>query len=399
MLEWARHCFLDQFGVSADWVVRAPGRVNIIGDHVDYNGGLVLPIGIGYSTVLAAKANAAYPPRVRVYSEPLDRRAEFSLVDLHPSETRPWWSYLAGVADSFQSRSIHSLSTADTASRRRPEPIPSIDMAIVSDLPVGAGLSSSAALSVAWGTLLDALLATGLSSIKLARVCRDSEHRYAGVPCGIMDPLCIAACVAGHGVLIDCASETHELVPWGDGEVELLVADTGVRRALGDGRYEMRRRECRQAASALNAASLRDVSPPQLADAEEMLDRVLFRRAKHVVEEIDRVRRGMELVRNKRWRDFGSLMTLSHESLRDLFEVSSPELDAMVEISASLDGVFGSRMTGGGFGGCTVSLVEAGSAELIANQMVAEYRQRTGLPSHIMLVRPSDGARILQRPG
>ena len=228
-------------------------------------------------------------------------------------------------------------------------------------------------------------------------------------------------------MLLDCRTEEFQLLPLDDPEVVVLIADTKANRELGDGAYAHRRRECEAAAMVCGVRTLRDVSPSQLtnelrddpktpspyplprsgrrgnrrgneAALVEFSDEILYRRAKHVVEEIGRVEQAAELLKQRRWREFGGLMNASHESLRDQFEVSCPELDAMVEIAWSLEGVFGSRMTGGGFGGCTVSLVETRAAQQVEQQLSAEYYRRTGIRPDLFFSRPSRGARILQRP-
>ncbi len=458
LIERVRKCFVEAFGYDPEWTARAPGRVNLLGEHVDYNGGLVLPMGIERNTVVAigrttdqirtpspyplprngrranegqaAHRGQGQPGTVRVYSENLRESAEFRIDQLQPSTNPSWRSYVAGVIAQIEARLGEARELGSSQEANPSQAMPGMDIAIASDVPIGSGLSSSAALTVGLATVLNELLELRLSVTEVARLCRAAEHEYAGVPCGLMDPLCIAACKEGHCMLLDCQSDEFQLLPLDDSEVVILIADTTANRELASGSYALRRRECEAAATACGAKSLREVTLEKLGQSvpENMkspsryplprsgrrgnksgmgentmlageMDDVLYRRAKHVVEEIGRVEHAAETLKQRQWREFGKLMNASHQSLRDLFEVSCPELDAMVEIAWSLDGVLGSRMTGGGFGGCTVSLVQAQQAQDVERRLSAEYFRRTGIRPELFFSRPSDGARILERPG
>lgn len=390
MIERAKRRFADAFGGLPEWVVRAPGRVNLIGEHVDYNDGLVLPIGINRSCILSAKVSARRPAQIRIRSEAFPELAVIPIDELRPPLGRPWWSYLAGVAAQFQRRFVAEVAPAVS--------VPSLDIAIVSDLPMGSGLSSSAAVAMAFAELLDAILATRLTVLEKSQICRAAEHEFAGVPCGLMDPLSIAACTADHCMLLDCQTEKYRLLQFDDPDLVVLVADTKVNRGLASSQYAVRRKQCEAAAEALTVRSLREVSPSLLAQKADWLDTVLYRRARHVVSEIERVKGAANCLQRREWREFGRLMNESHKSLREDFEVSCPELDAMVEIAQSLPGVYGSRMTGAGFGGCTVSLVGKHSADRVQQQLATEYLRLTGIEPELFFSRPCAGIQILQRP-
>ncbi len=213
-----------------------------------------------------------------------------------------------------------------------------------------------------------------------------------------MDPLSIAACTADHCMLLDCQTEKYRLLQFDDTDLVVLVADAKVNRGLASSQYAVRRKQCEAAAEALTVRSLREVSPSLLAQKADWLDTVLYRRARHVVSEIERVKGAANCLQRREWREFGRLMNESHKSLREDFEVSCPELDAMVEIAQSLPGVYGSRMTGAGFGGCTVSLVGKHSADRVQQQLATEYLRLTGIEPELFFSRPCAGIQILQRP-
>ncbi len=390
MIERAKQKFSDAFGGLPEWVVRSPGRVNLIGEHIDYNDGLVLPIGINRSCILSARVSARRPAQIRIRSEAFPEMAVIPIDELRPPLGKPWWSYLAGVAAQFQRRFVAEDSPAVS--------LPSLDIAIVSDLPLGSGLSSSAAVAMSLTELLDAILGTSLTVVEKARLCRAAEHEFAGVPCGLMDPLCIAACRADHCVLLDCQTEEYQLLPFDDAEVVVLIADTKVTRGLARSQYAIRRRECETAAAALGFLTLRDACGRIDNEKFFELDDVLFRRVRHVIDEIERVVDATKCLGQRAWSQFGELMFESHLSLRFDFDVSCPELDTMVEIAQSQPGVYGSRMTGAGFGGCTVSLVEKKFADRVQEQLATEYFRRTGIEPELFFSRPCAGVQILQRP-
>lgn len=371
--------FEDVFGRPPSIVARSPGRVNLIGEHVDYQDGLVLPAAIDLYITAEAAPNrenmlrlwSAASPDVPPLSMPLDRLA--------PARGRgAWTNYAAGVVAGYRAAGV---------------PVSGIDIAFSTTLPPGAGMSSSAALEAATALVIEAL--SGVEKFPPARalLCQAAEHAFAGVPCGIMDQLAVNCGVAGHALLIDCRSLAVSPAPLPAG-ISIVVADTGVRHALADGEYGRRKADCEAACSVLGAATLRDVTPPDIEAAGDALCGTGFRRARHVVSEIARVRQFTEALQHDDLARMGALMAASHASLRDDYEVSCRELDTLVELATST-GVIGARMMGGGFGGSTINLVHEGEAEAIAAALCRRYREATGCGIRAFVVHAVDGAAVL----
>jgi galactokinase len=276
--------------------------------------------------------------------------------------------------------------------------IPAFDAVIRSTVPLGGGLSSSAALEVATATLLEAMLGQQLKPIDKALLCQEAEHKYAGVPCGIMDQFSSTLCRRDHLMLLDCRSQEIEQVPFTAHDIAVLVTNSNVKHELTGGEYAKRRAQCEAAAKALSAQTLRDACPEQLEFARQRMDDVNYRRARHVITEIDRTAKAADLIRSGRWHEVGQLMYDSHASLRDDYEVSCPELDHLVEIAQEIGeagGVIGSRMTGGGFGGCTVTLVKTTAAAAIMEAIHSRYEQSTGITPTLFTTRPAQGAQVM----
>ena len=381
-LRAATRLYAEYYGAAPRWLAVAPGRVNLIGEHTDYNDGYVLPVAIDRHVVIAAAPSAARDGRIRVYSSALD-----SSVDILPgSPLDPgepaWANYLRGVVAGFARHNIV---------------LPAVDAVIVSEVPLGGGLSSSAALEVATATLLEAASGHTLDRREKARLCRRAEHDFAGVPCGLMDQLASVFGEESGALLIDCQSEVVRLVPFADPDVALLICNTNVRHALSDGAYLRRRTECVEATIALGVPSLRDATPEMVEAASSILPAVR-RRARHVTTENARTLAAAAHLDKREFAAVGTLMFESHRSLRDDFEVSSPELDVLVEIAREIGvagGVLGARMTGGGFGGCTVTLVRTDSVDRVAETLDREYRRRTGRVPSWFVSRPARGAHIV----
>jgi galactokinase len=254
-------------------------------------------------------------------------------------------------------------------------------------------------LEVCTATLLEAVTGKTLDPVEKALLCQKAEHEFAGVPCGIMDQFTSVMGRQGHLLLLDCRSRKIELVPMRDPSVQLLIANTNVKHELGSGQYARRRAQCEAAAAALGVPSLRNATPAALESAKSKMDSVVFRRARHVIGEIERTVQAAAAVRASNWPKVGELMYASHRSLRDDYEVSCAELDALVGIAESIGpngGVFGCRMTGGGFGGCTVALVKSSAAAAISQQLAADYKQKTGIEATIFGSRPAAGAAIVK---
>jgi galactokinase len=381
--------FTARFGRPPRWVVAAPGRVNIIGEHTDYSGGLVLPMAIDRYTVLAAApAPAGSGARLRLFSAAVDQSVDIPLTAT-PAPGEPGWAnYARGVVAGFGARGM--LTTA-----------PALDALVVSDVPLGGGLSSSAAFEVATATLLETALGKPLEPTEKARLCRQAEHDYARVPCGIMDQLISVLGDEAGALLIDCRSQQTRLVPFADPSVSLLIANSNVRHSLGDGAYAARMSACVEAAHKLGVPELGQATVASVAAAEQTLGPLLHRRARHVVSENARTRAAAEALAGGDWRSAGALMYESHASLRDDYEVSAPELDTLVELAADIGvagGVYGSRMTGGGFGGCTVTLAATDRVAAIGDRLAREYQGRHGRALTWFVSRPARGAHLVEAP-
>jgi galactokinase len=363
----------------------APGRVNIIGDHTDYSGGLVLPMAIDRHTAIAADlASSDQSPRLRLHSVVMEQTVDIPFpATPAPGEPR-WANYARGVVAGFGARGLVP---------------PALDALVISDVPLGGGLSSSAAFEVATATLLEASLGVTLEAADKARLCRQAEHEYAQVPCGIMDQLISVMGDEAGALFIDCRTGQTRLVPFADRSVSLLIANTNVRHSLGDGAYAERMSACVEAARLLGVAELGRATPAMVEAAEVTLGPLLYRRARHVVTENARARAAADALTSLSWRDAGTLMYESHRSLRDDFEVSSPELDTLVQVASNIGeagGVFGARMTGGGFGGCTVTLAATERVADIGDRLSREYQQHHGRPLAWFVSRPARGAHLVQ---
>jgi galactokinase len=370
--------FRTRYGRPAR-LYRAPGRVNLIGEHTDYNLGYVMPAAIRFS------AWAAISPRadrlVRVYSETFAEEVQFPLDGLRRGPTGHWSDYIRGMAGALMESGLR-LSGAD--------------LAVASDVPVGAGLSSSAALEIATGYAL--LEASGLPVERwaLARAARSAEHHYVGTRCGIMDQFASCFGEEGRALLLDCRSLEYKALPLPAGAA-LVVCDTKVKHSLAGGEYNRRRAECEEGVALLAARgpgieSLRDVSPERLEQGRGALPETIYRRCRHVVSENARALAAADALVRGDLPAFGRLMDQSHASLRDDFEVSCPELDLLVELARPLAGVFGARMMGGGFGGCTINLVAAERAESFGAALSDGYRKATGLRPSVFITEGSAGA-------
>ncbi len=377
--------FEKVYGRPPRWVAAAPGRVNVIGEHTDYNDGFVLPMAIDRYTIIAAAPSPAGESRIQLRSTAEDAAAVIDLaLPPKPGNKGVWFNYPLGVIAGFLARGISPGG---------------FDALIHSTVPVGSGLSSSAALEVSTATLLEIISGKKLGLEEKALLAQRAEHEYAGVPCGIMDQFISVMGKKDHLLLLDCRSKKAELVPMSDLSVSLLITNTNVEHELTGGEYAQRRAECERAAAALGVASLRDSDSALLESSKSKLDGVVFRRAKHVIGEIERTLRAAQAVRASDWNAAGDLMYASHDSLRDDYEVSCLELDTVVEIARSIGragGVFGCRMTGGGFGGCTVALVQTDKVDGISNRIASEYEQRTKIKPTLFVSRPAEGATVLK---
>jgi galactokinase len=366
--------FRERFGRAAALVAEAPGRVNLIGEHTDYNDGHVLPLAIDRTVAVAA---APGRDEVRALSLNFDDEDAFSPTAVERLPEGGWRNYVRGAAWALAGAG-HAVAGAN--------------LALTGDVPPGAGLSSSAALTVAAVGALAAASHLPVEPEEVAGIARRAENGFVGVQCGIMDQL-----AAVHGrqdaVLIDCRSLEIEPLPLPEG-LAVVVVDSAVRRALGDSPYNERRQECARAAAALGAAALRDVTLDELERKRGDLPKTLYRRARHVVSEEARVLAAAEALRAGDADTLGRLLVESHDSLRDDFEVSCRELDLLVELARGVPGVAGARLTGAGFGGCTVNLVREEALPAFERAVVAAYREQTGLPAEMHVVRGHAGLRV-----
>ena len=368
--------------MEAALVVRAPGRVNLIGEHTDYNDGYVLPVAIDRRVLLAASPRP--DRRVVVYALDFDQWAEFSLDDIAPDDEHPWSNYQRGVAWVLQSEGCT---------------LPGLNMALTSDVPIGAGLSSSAAVEVAAAYAWQVLGELELDRVHLALFCQRAENEFVGMNCGIMDQFISALGQRDSALLIDCRSLDYELVPI-PAHTAIIVADTRVRRELVFSEYNARRRECEEGVRLLQRylpgiTALRDVSPTQFVDHQAHLPDGVRQRCQHVICENERVICAVAALRAGDLRTFGRLMNESHASLRNDYQVSCPELDTLVMAAWRVKGVYGSRMTGAGFGGCTVSLVDEGAVEAFRQQVTAAYQAATGTAPEIYVCRAEAGVGVV----
>jgi galactokinase len=381
----AKIVYRDVFGdaIKPDIAV-APGRINLIGEHTDYNGGFVLPMAVDRNVAVAFSSRA--DAVLRVHSTLYGVTEEAEIDQLNPPGGHGWFDYVASVSWAMREAGIE---------------VKGADMVLAGDVPVGAGLASSAALELAVARALACASEAAWDPVMMASVCQNAENSYVGVKCGIMDQFAASLCVADSALLLDCRTLDYTTVTI-PSEVRFVVMDTGVRRKLADSEYNDRRRSCEEAVTILSRAdprviSLRDVDAQMLASAAELLDDLVLRRATHVVHETQRPVQMADAFRERRFDVAGWLMNESHESLRDLYEVSCRELDLITEIARDCDACFGARMTGAGFGGCAVALVSTEQTPGFVAKMTDEYRAAGGTDGVFNACVPSAGAAILGR--
>ncbi|HEY0100333.1 MAG TPA: galactokinase [Pyrinomonadaceae bacterium] len=382
-----RRAFQELYGTSQGEAVRlfrAPGRVNLIGEHTDYNDGFVLPMAIDRETCVAARPR--HDRRVRLYSLNVDERVEFDLDAPGERERGIWLDYIEGIAQALERRGVRLRGA---------------DLALSSDVPVGAGLSSSAALEVSSGLALASVAGIEVDRIELALAGQEAEHTYVGAKVGIMDQFIAALGQAGHALLIDCRTLETKAIPVDTTETVIAICDTRVKHELSASEYNTRRAECEQGVELLRGAglegirALRDVSAADLQKYESALPEVVGRRCRHVVTENARTLAAADALAGGRLAEMGQLMLASHASLSRDYEVSCRELDLLVDIAMSLGGgaTLGARMTGGGFGGCTVNLVRRAALAEFTGTITREYTEAIGQPPGIYVSEAGAGAR------
>jgi galactokinase len=369
--------------------VQAPGRVNLLGEHVDYNDGLVLPAAIDRAVTLAAIPTDDNV--VTLHALDLGEHATFRLdflnekIDLESKPLPHWALYPAGVAWSL-GEAGYKVSGACVA--------------FTSDIPIGAGLSSSAAVEVGFAVLWQAFGGWQIDRVRLAQLCQRAENKYVGVSCGLMDQFASACGVEGHAVCFDTRSLEWEPAPLPPGTA-LVIADSGVRRNLANSAYNERRASCEEAVRILRQympeiRALRDIKTTEFAAYSMYLPETVRKRAEHIVKEIARVETALSALRREDKQAFGALMYACHNSLKNLYEVSTPELDTLVSLARGLPGIIGARLTGAGFGGCTVNLVEAANAQEFIDGLREGYQKATGRMTQVYLCKASKGADIIR---
>lgn len=367
--------YRSAFGEHPEAIVRAPGRVNLIGEHTDYNYGFVLPMAIDRGVCIALGRRG--DRRVVAQAMLLGEAAEFSLEET--SRGSGWGEYLRGVAWALGEAGLDLEGWQGV---------------VGGDLPMGAGLSSSAALEVAAARAFAWASSVEWEALAMAKACQRAENEWVGVGCGIMDQIASAAGVAGHALLIDCRSLRIEALPLPTG-TSTVVLETGTRRRLVGSAYNDRRRSCQAAAAAIGVATLRDVDVARFEAVSGRLDEVTRKRARHVISENERVLRAAEALRRDDAVDLGMLMNASHASLRDDFEVSSKALDAMVACAREHEACLGARMTGAGFGGSCVAIARSAGAQELAGFAAERYKASTGNVGKAWVCRAATGAEIL----
>ncbi len=365
--------FEQRFGEAAPVIVRAPGRVNLIGEHTDYNDGFVLPMAIDRATWIALR------PRdnttVWLYSMNTDEAITFDVTDLSRGKDS-FQDYIEGVVWGLQTRGIR---------------LRGFEGVMMGDIPIGAGLSSSASLELVVARAFSEIVPFEWHAVEMAKMAQMIENQWVGMNSGIMDQLISAVGKRQYAVMIDCRSlETYPVaIPEG---TRIVILDTGTRRELVEGAYNERRRQCEEAARFFGVPALRDVSLEMFNQRADELDPLMRKRARHVITENDRTQQAYQAMQHADVETLGQLMNASHDSLRDDFEVSSDALNTIVNIARQQPGCYGARMTGAGFGGCAVALVDADAAETFVSTVSREYDQQTAHTSQLYICTPADGA-------
>lgn len=369
--------FESHFNAKPELIVRAPGRVNLIGEHTDYNDGFVLPMAIDRAVWLALRPRD--DGHVRIFSLDLETEAGFLLASL--SRESDWIEYPKGIAYELQ-KAGHTLR--------------GFDAVMTGDVPRGAGLSSSAAVELAVARAFAGISNIEWNAANMAKLAQKAENEWVGVNCGIMDQMASAACKEGHALFLDCRSLETQHAPLPKG-VAIVILDTSTRRGLVDSAYNERRSQCEEAARWFGVKALRDVNVEELGKwkPESELSEIAFKRARHIVTENARVLEAIEMMRNGNVKRLGELFNASHNSLRDDFEVTNDALNVMVECAREQASCYGARMTGAGFGGCAVALVKEDQAEAFTQAVSTVYRQRSGLEASVYVCKASEGASVI----
>lgn len=361
----------------------SPGRVNLIGEHTDYNGGYVFPCALDFGTKLVIRKNNS--DKLRFATTNFNEKGEISLKETLKKIDNSWYNYPLGVVDQLQKMG-HSIEGCD--------------FLYSGDIPNGAGLSSSASIETVTALALNELFSLAISKMDIVKLSQKAENEFVGVNCGIMDQFAVTMGKKNHAIFLDCYTLEYELVPLKMDGHKLIITNTNKRRGLADSKYNERRSECDTAVDMLNKKTkienLSQLDYDQFMDLKDAItNEVVFRRAKHVISENKRAKDAVEALQNNDLKKFGELMNQSHDSLRDDYEVTGIELDTLVEEARKIKGVLGSRMTGAGFGGCTVSLVNEEAIEEFKETVAENYKKRIGLSPDFYIAEVGDGAKEL----
>ena len=360
----------------------APGRVNLIGEHTDYNEGFVLPMAIGKKIIMLGQLRN--DRLVQVFDLGYKADAKFSLDNLSPSKKDTWANYLMGVMDEIQKAGY---------------PLQGANLIFISNIPKGAGLSSSAALEVVTALTMAKLNLLEIEPVEMAHLCRRAENNFVGVACGIMDQYVSCLGQKNYALFIDCRSNDYELVPFKNHNYRIVICNSKIQRGLVDSEYNRRKEECKIAAEffkhKLNREirALRDITIDEYKKYQAQLPEVIARRARHVISENYRVQAGVQALREENFLAFGQLMMESHQSLKEDYEVSCAELDLLVNLALKQEGVLGARMTGAGFGGCTVNLLRREYIDVFEKTIKQGYKKITGINPDIYVTHPAEGAK------
>jgi len=388
LISQAVDVYRKQFGGGQAVVVKAPGRVNLIGEHTDYNDGFVFPVAIDKVAVICG--NSTEDSVIRLHSMLYGETLEYPQKGFERDGENVWVNYILGVIRELAHRGYR---------------LPGVEIVNTCDIPLGSGLSSSAAVEVAVSTFLEQVAGLDIPATEVARLCQRAENEFVGVNCGIMDQFISRLGKRGTALFIDCRSLEYEYVPFDNPDVKILVCNTGVKRELVDSEYNTRRSECKQGVALLgerlrkDVKALRDVTMEEFQQCAQELPENIRKRCRHVISENHRVLRARELLKSGDYQGFGEILYDSHASLRDDYEVSCSELDTMVEILGSLDGVLGARMTGAGFGGCTVSIYnvkEGKNQQAVMEEVSSRYTEATGITPEIFFTSAESGASVVQ---
>ena len=369
--------FVKQFREQPTWVVRAPGRVNLIGEHTDYNDGFVMPLAIDRQILIALRPRS--DERIVLRSLDYDDTLDMLPSELDQPGNSGWGEYVKAVAWALQQQG-YALKGWEGV--------------MTGDIPKGAGLSSSAALELAVAKACSVVADIPWNPAEMAKIGQKAENQWVGMQCGIMDQMISAAGKADHALMIDCRSLENTPVPFPPGTA-IVVMDTATRRGLVDSAYNERRRQCQEAAQAFGKEVLRDVARETFDAQAEQLTDLQRRRSRHVIYENERVLKAMQAMQQHDAATLGELMYASHVSLRDDFEVSSHELNVIVECAQQQPGCYGARMTGAGFGGCAVALIQADAGETFLKTVAEQYQQQTGIAPNMYLCQATNGTEVL----